>query len=298
MTSREGRLVLDGVEQAEPQLELRPKGSECSVDDRAYQGGLLVKAGSEGRLTVFNLLEPEQYLRSVVGSEMYSGWPLETLMAQAVAARTFMVYTLSTKGYLSRVDMAYRGVAGESAAADLATELTRGIVLTYHDRILPAYFTNTCGGRTVPVEKVFAMEPAAPLGRVKCDWCRESPSYEWTAEIPGAQIAERLGDARISTVSSIKTEGAEPDGYARFVVINGEVRLGAHAFGLAVGSELIKSACFTVTERDGQFRFEGRGSGHGVGLCQWGARGMAEAGKSWMDILLCYYPEAALQKAY
>lgn len=298
MTSREGRLALDGVEQAEPQLELRPEGMECSVDDRAYRGGLLVKAGTEGRLTVFNLLEPEQYVRSVVGSEMYSDWPLETLMAQAVAARTFMLYTLSTKGHLSRVDMAYRGVAGESAPADLATELTRGIVLTCRGKILPAYFTNTCGGHTVAVEKVFAMEPMGPLGGVKCDWCRESPSYEWTAEMPAAQIVERLKDARLSTVTSIKPEGAEPDGYARFVIINGEVRLGGHAFSLAMGSDQVKSACLTVKERDGQFAFDGRGSGHGVGMCQWGARGLAEAGRTWMDVLFYYYPGAELQKAY
>ncbi len=298
VTANEGRLVLDGVEQPEPRLELRPNGAQCSVDDRAYRGGLSVKAGSEGRLTVYNLIEPEDYLRSVVGSEMYSDWPLETLMAQAVAARSFMFYTLAAKGYLSRADMSYKGIAAESREADLATELTRGIVLTYRSKVLPAYFTNTCGGRTIRVEKVFALEPMEPLAGVRCDWCRESPSYEWAADLAPERIAEALKNDRISMVSSIEPEGAGADGYARYVLINGEVRLGAQAFGLAMGPGVIRSPCFTVAAQDGRFVFQGRGSGHGVGLCQWGARGLAEAGKGWMDVLLYYYPGAELHKAY
>ena len=99
-------------------------------------------------------------------------------------------------------------------------------------------------------------------------------------------------------VRSISPEGAEPDGYARFVLVNDEVRMAAGALQLALGPNRIRSTCFRVTAEAGSFRFAGHGYGHGVGLCQWGARGMANDGKSWQEILLHYYPGALLQKAY
>jgi len=194
--------------------------------------------------------------------------------------------------------MAYRGVDAESAATDLATELTRGIILTYRDRALPAYFQNTCGGRTAAADKVFAEDPIPPLSGVACDWCRSSPYYEWQAELPAALIAELLKDPRVKDVRSISPEGAEPDGYARFVLVNDEVRMAASALQLSLGPDRIRSTCFTVTAEAGSFQFAGHGYGHGVGLCQWGARGMANDGKSWQEILLHYYPGALLQKAY
>jgi stage II sporulation protein D len=298
LTASRGRLALDGEEQAERELQLQPNELLFGTGERSYRGTLVARVSDQGRLTLINVIEPEQYVRSVVGSEMYRHWPLEALMAQAVAARTFMLYAVSAKGYLTRADMAYRGVDAESAATDLATELTRGIILTYRDRALPAYFQNTCGGRTAAADKVFAEDPIPPLSGVPCDWCRSSPYYEWQAELPAALIAELLKDPRVKDVRSISPEGAEPDGYARFVLVNDEVRMAAGALQLSLGPDRIRSTCFTVTAEAGSFRFAGHGYGHGVGLCQWGARGMANDGKSWQEILLHYYPGALLQKAY
>jgi len=293
-----GRLALDGHDEGESQLEFQPDGGLCRLNGQSYRGGLIVKAHEQDAVNAYNVLDAEDYVRSVVGSEMYSAWPLEALMAQAVAARTFMIYTLGTKGYLTRNDMAYKGEARESRAADLATELTRGIVLTYHDRALPAYFTNTCGGHTAEASKVFALDPIPPLAGVPCEWCRRSPWYEWTAELDPARIVAALRDPRVSAITSIATEGTEPDGYAQVVVVNEHVRLAALGFEYAVGTEVIRSARFGVTESGGRFVFEGRGYGHGVGFCQWGARGLAADGRSWQEVLLYYYPGADLRKAY
>jgi stage II sporulation protein D len=298
LSAADGTLTLDGERQPEGELELHPNDGLFRIAETTYRGRLRVRAGSEGELEAFNVLPPEDYLGSVVGSEMYSSWPLEALMAQAVAARTFMLYALRARGHLNTTDMAYKGVAGESDPAELATQLTRGIVLTHEGRILPAYFHSACGGRTVPVEEVFAEEPLAPLGGVECGWCRQSPYYDWQARVPAALIAEALGDRGIRQVRSLLTRGQGRAGNARFVVVNGEKRMTAAAFRLAVGPDVVRSTRFSVTGTAEGYLFVGGGYGHGVGLCQWGAHGLAEAGAGWQEILRYYYPDAAVRKLY
>jgi len=237
-------------------------------------------------------------MRSVVGSEMYHSWPLNALMAQAVCARTFVVYAVSTKGSLSRLDLAYKGIAGEGRAPDLAVELTRGIVLTYNGRILPAFFHSTCGGRTASAAKIFGEDPIPPLEGVPCDWCRQSSTYTWKAELKAADVAKSLKLAGVREIRTIEPQQTEPDGYARFVLINGRERMDANAFRLRVGPGAVKSTKFQVQRRGDRFVFEGHGFGHGAGLCQWGAFGMADAGRDWQQILGHYYPGAELQSLY
>ena len=293
-----GGLRVGGALLPEARAELRPAEGRFRLGKATYRGRLRVEARPDGAISATNLVDVEDYVRSVVGGEMYSRWPLETLMAQAVTARTFTLHTLAVRGHMVLRDMAYRGVEAECRAADLATELTQGIVLTWGGRLLPAYFHSTCGGSTVPADAVFAEERIPPLAGVDCPWCRASPWYEWRAEMPAAEVAQRLHRKGIDEVHSIEPQGAEQDGYARYVLVNGTVRLSADAFRWALGPSRIKSARFSVTERNGVFAFQGRGYGHGVGLCQWGARGMAREGYTWQEILLHYYPEVAIQKAY
>ncbi|GAH85355.1 unnamed protein product, partial [marine sediment metagenome] len=170
LSAGDGHVLLDGQPQAGTALELHPEAGLFQLGERTYRGSLAVRANAEGKVAALNLVEPEQYLRSVVGSEMYSRWPLDALMAQAVAARTYMLHTFGSKGYLDGTDLAYKGVGAESRAADLAVELSRGIILTYDGRLFPAYFSSTCGGHTASAEKVFGDEPLGALTGGKCEW--------------------------------------------------------------------------------------------------------------------------------
>lgn len=300
--SRNGRLTLDKQELPEPAMELYCADGLFRLEGRTYRGSLALKAGRNGELTALNSVGSRDYLRSVVGSETYRNWPLDALMAQAVAARTFMLHTLRSRDHLSLYDMAYKGVRAESGSAELAVGLTAGIVLTHDAKLLPAYFHSTCGGHTAPADKVFAEEPIGPLQGVACQWCQSSPTYRWTAEIPAYRIAQSLRERGVAQVRSISPAGTGADGYARFVDIaapgapNGPIRMAANAFRRAVAPGLLKSTCFTVTAQGNRFVFQGRGHGHGVGLCQWGAWGLAVAGKTWEQILQHYYPGAVLQK--
>lgn len=295
---RDDLILLDTEPVPEKEVFLQTRGGGILLDDAPYRGDMVLQAGSGGLLSVLNDVDAEQYLCSVVGSEVYSRWPLEALMAQAVTARTFMLYSVSQKGYLTLADMAYRGRDAESRPCSLATQLTRGIVLTYDDRILPAYFQSTCGGHTAPVDKAFAEKPIPPLAGVECPWCRRSPWYEWEAVVPASALVQALSDRGVAEIREVSVEGTGEDGYATYVVINGTGKLSAGAFRRTVGAGLLKSACFTATVEDGEVRFAGHGFGHGVGLCQWGARGLAGEGRSWQEILQTYYPGAEIRKAW
>lgn len=289
-----GEVLLNG-ERLGARAVLYPNRERFSLNGRVYRGQLAAVAG-DGGLRLFNELSPELYLRSVVGSELYAGWPLDVHMAQAVAARAYLLYTQQSKGYLTLLDLAYRGVEAESRNPDLGVELTQGVIITYNGRPFPVYFHSTCGGHTAPVTKVFNDPPIAPLAGVRCDWCRQSTAYRWRVRLSATEIAQALSDRGIRRVRTLEPLGMEPEGRARTILVNGAVEVDANAFRLAVGPGRLKSTRFEVTAQGDEFLFEGTGYGHGVGLCQWGAWGLAREGYDWRAILAHYYPGTAIEQ--
>ena len=292
------RLALDGEALAGPAAAFTPLDGMFRLGGAAYRGRLLVETNPDGRLRAIEEVGLEDYVRGVVPAEMPSRWPLEALMAQAVAVRTFAVCRLSPRGhgrpYLTSSDMAYGGVSAESRRADDAVARTAGIVLAWQGEVLPAYFHSCCGGHTCSPLIVWGDPAPPPLQGVECGWCEASPDYRWSARVGSAELASRLAGRGIIRVSSIATVDPDPSGRPVGVLINGTERLSADAFRLAVGSRLLKSAAYTVARQGDDFEFAGKGWGHGVGLCQWGARGMALEGHAWSEILAHYYPGAEL----
>lgn len=299
LASRSGKLLLDGTVRDTATLELRVEDGLFRIGSRSYRGRLRVSARPEGRFTVRNDVATVDYLRSVVGRESYTSWHDEALKAQAVIARTYLIYALGGRDYLTRADMAYHGVGEEHPATSAAVDATRGIILVYEGRILPAYFQSTCGGHTMAVEKFTdRVAPMQPLSGVTCNFCRISPHYRWEARISAVEIAGALrssGLAQVDAVRSLQPQGRGEDGYATHLLVNGEQRVDAYAFRRAVGESRLKTVNFEVSRDGDEFVFGGRGYGHGVGLCQWGSEGMARAGYNWQEILEHYYPGAKLR---
>jgi len=290
-------VTLGGVRQPSGWLELRPKDGELfTVRKRSYRGTLRVKVSQTGKLIVRNRVGTEDYLCSVMGREVYPSWNPHALLAQAVAARTYMLFALGGRDHLSVWDMAYHGVAEEDPRTTAAVLSSAGIVLAWEERVLPAYFHACCGGHTAPVDKLQPTSPVIPpLAGRPCRWCRAARRYEWQVRIPTSQIKSAL-KGKVTTVKTLTPEGREPDGYARHILVNRTHKAPAYAFRSAVGASKLLSTNFTAKRRGRSFVFEGRGHGHGVGLCQWGAQGMAQSGKNWQEILKYYYPGASLRK--
>jgi len=298
-------LAVGSVKAPGRQVRLVPWGDpphgEFQLGGRPYRGSLLVVKEDDNTLTAINELLLEDYLRSVVACEMYSYWDLQALMAQAVAARTYALHRLTRvegRNVLTGTDMAYRGAEAESERVNRAVEATAGVVMTYGGKLFPAYFHNTCGGHTADAAKVFGGKSILPLSGVECGWCGQSPHFTWTAQIPAADIAAALAPFGVKRVDGLKPLEAEPDGRATAILVNRRKKIPAADFRIAVGAEKLRSTAFRVEKRGSEFVFQGKGWGHGVGLCQWGAAGLAEGGPSWEEILAHYYPGAVLQRAY
>jgi stage II sporulation protein D len=268
-----------------------------------YLGRIEVVRGTDG-LVVLNRLPVETYLLGIVGSEMPAAWPVEALKAQAVAARTYALQRRLRRragGHAwdltdSVISQVYRGAASIPPSVIEAVRATTGVVLTFDHEPAEALFHSTCGGHTQPSERVFGAR-LPYLERRECRWCRESTKYRWSLELDREEIGrllERAGLAR--GFRRLERAGEEAD-----VIVydrRGRRAVDPERVRSAVGAARLYSTRFEVVRRGGALRLDGAGYGHRVGLCQWGARGMAAEGRTYREILDHYYDGAALKRAY
>ena len=291
------------------------------VNGKAYRGRLVLirrkRQTNAQRLLAVNVLPLDSYLAGVVSSEMHSYWPMPALRAQAIASRTYALYRAGNRtGWDYDVaagtgDQVYKGVAGETASARRAVRQTRGVLLLYDWKILPAYYHSICGGRTASRKAVFGEADITPLAGVNCKYCdpklhrrKNSELYRWQVTVPEAKMTRGLA-ARGHKIDGIKAiEPLEPDRgrHAREVTITplsgSPFRLSVNELRSLTGYGKLKSNCFECRKRGDTLVFRGRGFGHGVGMCQWGAMGMAISGYDSKDILGYYYPGAEIRRVY
>ena len=309
-------------------------------EDRSYRGALEILPGPGGSFTLVNDLNVEEYLYSVVPSEMPAFWPEEALKAQAVAARSYTLHRrrrYRERGFdlLSSVASAhYRGVTGEHPRTTAAVRQTWGELLATNGRVLDAVYSANSAGYTESSESVWGSptplvavsdpllpsieEPRSPLSVYA--WLLSRPdsyssrgrfssesAYRWKILVPREEIERRLRERRqsVGTVEQIIPGPRGITGRVESVTIRGsegETTVLRDAIRSALGG--LRSNLFVSAPRldpsgaAEAFLFEGAGWGHGVGMCQSGAAGMAEAGQTHREILRHYYPESELERAY
>jgi stage II sporulation protein D len=241
--------------------------------------------------------------------------------AQAIAARSY-AYTHLAPAQRFDVratvdDQVYGGAGAERPVADAAVAATAGQVLRYAGRIADTPYHSTCGGTTAETSEVWTGEAGAPYLRRVDDhipgssraYCDISPRYEWTREMTGAEIGAsvtrylrtRGGSESIGTARALTVESRTPSGRVGALAVEGSagattLRGNAIRYALRVaGGELLNSTYFSVESSGSgtsgrRFTLRGRGYGHGIGMCQWGAIGRARAGQDAATILQTYYP--------
>lgn len=312
LRARGGSLLLDGQEVAAP-LTVRPGDRPLRVDDRAVPGRLEVWSEAAG-LVLVNALDLEDYVAAVVASEVPSSWPAAALEAQAVAARTYAVAQKIAQGPGARahlgasvLDQVYAGAAHPASSARRAAQATRGWVLTFGAAPIAAYFSASCGGRGESGEAAFRLpKGSAPYlpGGDDGDADRGAPRLSWTVRVPLSALSAALRKAgRLrAEVTSLAIATTTPSGRAaRLSVVTaagGRASLEAAELRQILGYGRLPSLLFQLSVAGGEAVFHGRGMGHGVGLCQWGARGRAVRGEGYADILAHYYPGAELRRMY
>jgi stage II sporulation protein D len=328
-----GMLVVNGARFHAPIAVFRARGGDLSVvikthmrasssdDSRAAArkvplpmepaqsfriGGSLQIMARDGAMFVINEIDMEEYVKGVVPSEMSAGWHPEALKVQAVATRTYALYQrVANAGrefdvVATTQDQVYRGRQGVDERVQQAVEATRGIVITYQDAPILAAFSSTAAGPTEDAMNVWSKDLPYLKG-VECPFDENSPYYQWRVEVPVLSLEQSLRKqgipvGTIATVTPFLYSRAGRVDKIRILHSDGEVILRGQDFRKAVGYSIIPSTQFDIEALGRMIVFAGRGSGHAVGLCQWGAKELADQGYSYDAILRYYFPGTALQQ--
>jgi stage II sporulation protein D len=306
------RALVNGRSKRLP-LEFRASpGDFVHINGRPYRGVLRVYAEGPGRgLLVVDDLDMEEYVAGLINYEISSAWPIEAVKAQAVAARTYVLYRMKRAApgpydiEGTTAGQVYRGAASEDNAATRAVRDCSGEVLVYGGEPALAVYHSNAGGRTDAAHDIWSGGDTYPyLRSVPSPYDRGSPRFRWDFGVPAKLLGRvlRAEGYDIGTPKSVVPTDLTPggrvrrlrirDGRGRTVVLRGE------EMRKLIGYSLMRSSVFVVRREGSVFVFRGRGSGHGVGMSQWGARGMAEAGYSYREILGHYYPGARVKKVY
>jgi stage II sporulation protein D len=294
--------------------ELRPKfDGDLRVDGRTYPGALRVERGADGKRRAMDSLDVESYVAVVVSSEIPAAFPREAQRVQAIVARTYALASTARTSPAAPLllmdvggaDQEFNGIAPVAEhrriGLDAATS-TRGIVLVDGGAPFVAYYHSTCGGTTCPGAVAFGKAgAAAPLaGGVACSWCTGSKYFKWDAKIGGAAVVKAAGltGALESFVVAEKTAGGRAQSF--HVKSGGKTkRVLASDFRVRVGASTMRSVLLDdAAVSGGELVLRGRGWGHGVGLCQMGAKTLAEQGRDAEAVLGLYYPGAKLERRW
>jgi len=270
---------------------------DICVTGTAYRGFLEVRADA-GRLLVVNHVDLEEYLCGVLPREMSPGWPAQALKAQAVAARTYALYNMVKRAaysydvFATTASQMYGGRKAESEATTRAVQETSGQVLACGSRIALTLYHANSGGRTEAIDSVWGSSQPY-LQSVADSFSAEQPGAAWRQSVAIGEVQQRLSAFGLpaATVQDIIPRDRAASGrITRLEIVQPEksLYLTGNSFRLIVGPARIRSSHFSVAQSDGQFVFEGRGYGHGVGMSQWGARSMAKQGHSLQRILAFY----------
>jgi stage II sporulation protein D len=278
----------------------------------------------------------ETYLSGVIAKELFNNWGAATHRAQAIAARSYAVCEMAMWKGRRHFDV----VAGEQSQAWIGTTAhkrsldavaaTRGQVLVWESRVVPAYYSSCCGGARAAARDAISsaiLHDIPPLGVARGDagdCCSWAPTYRWNSRMDLATFARTLpawaraeGYASLFKVDGVrrveileKNPAGRPVRYAltdakgqRFEVTAERLRWALNAdprnpANLRPAKERIKSAYFEPLVAGGELVLSGRGHGHGVGMCQYGAEAMSKKGAKEAAILSRYYPGASVAKSY
>jgi len=314
----------------------------ATAEDREYRGEIEITPDKKYGLISVNILNLEEYLYSVLPSEIYSSAPKEALKAQAVVARSVALF--KQKYRQPHRDFAYdlcdeqhcqvyRGVKKEAERTKEAVEETRGRILTYEDKVINALYSANCGGYGQSAKEikgwgdepylvgvpdgVGALAPSSPYDLEK--WIKSKPEvycnysgenfqatkFRWVRITPAKDIEERVNrEYSIGKIQKIIPLNRSKSGHLQKLKIVGEkgeiVLDKEYEIRKILGLGFLRSALFVLeTKFDSQglaeeFIFWGGGWGHGVGMCQFGACGMAKKGYNYREILKHYYKRSEI----
>lgn len=299
--ARDGEVEVDGAPFGRGAL-LRSERA-IRLNGREYPGTLEILKNGDG-LAVVNELPLEEYVAGAMKAEASETWPLEALRAQAIVVRTYAAYLRQANAarpyhlVASTANQQYAGVVAAASPIWEAARDTAGQVLLWEGALFPTFYHTDDGGYTESPSAVFAAKNLPGLPAVRCEFS-DGPHFYWNLDLRLADLAETLRRGGIAIGAVVGLEVAERSQTLRVLELvvrgtRGSARVRGAEFRRLVGYDRVRSTLFAVAV-DGEYaHFAGRGWGHGVGMCQAGAQGMAEQGYRAEQILAYYYRGATL----
>lgn len=294
-------------------------------------------ASDEATLDAICVMPIESYLPGVLSKELIKGWPRQSYEAQAIAARSYALHERRRARSLGKAwdlesdtsDQVFGGITTDRASVE-AARATRGRVLVDSaGELVRAYFSSTCGGRPVSASDAFGtprgqeFNRAAPLqARARPHACQAASLYRWTIDRSDADLSRRLRTwgqfnghevRSLSLVRSIEPARANSAGRPIDYRVSDDrgrtFTLRAEQLRLAMNQSVeglpnvtretrANSGDVEVSFSGGRATIRGRGFGHGVGLCQWCARGFALEGRDASQILALMYPGSRVRQTF
>jgi stage II sporulation protein D len=280
-------------------VKIDPGYSPLIMNGQPYRGSIELRS-ADGTISVINILKIDDYLLSVVPGEIPANWEEEALKAQAVAARTYTYYQLlANRKNQGGFDLeattnfqVYKGMIDEKPRTTEAVRATSGEIIIYDAKPILSYFHSTCGGKTTDDNYVWNTSHLPYLHGVSCGFCNDSTKFEWESRLSLDEIRNNLSKKYRAVGAIKKISFRKKDDRVIEVYIQhsrGNLKIAGNSFRLLFPPEKVRSLYFTSKKYNAGLALAGHGWGHGVGLCQWGARGMALRGYRYQEILKHYY---------
>ena len=293
----------DGMYRVQVVASAANSGAQNVKNEWSVRGPLEIQNGPSG-LAVINQIDLETYVAGVVSGEVSPKWPLEALKAQAVAARTYVLYKQVENQqepfdvFASVLDQVYHGHAPRSESVLRAVAETKGHVVTYDRRPIYAAYSSTAAGPTEDALYVWALNLPYLKG-VNCPFDEQAPRYDWRTSFTFEFLEQQLRKEgfAVGAVATLTPYTFTPSGRVdrvRLLHSKGEIILRGQDLRRIVGYSKIFSTNFSIESMGAEVVVVGHGAGHAVGMCQWGMREMAELGYDYQSILRHYYPDTTL----
>lgn len=306
ITHKNNRILINEQQCDQKHMRIIPKDGYAGVNGTSFHGSLSI-VQHDNRFLIINHVDLEEYIYAVLKAESWPGWPIEVNKAFAIASRSYAMATMkqankAKQPYHIKNTSEHQNYKGMHTNTDLRTavEETRGMFLMYQNEPILAMFDICCGGIIPAYVDHFDFTKVPYLARTyPCKHCKRTARYHWKKEWSLTELTKQVTPLLSQSVTpkSIKISQKDKAGLVHELQVIGK---DTHAI---TGKKFyhtfkkdIKSFCYTIQRKKDTFIFSGRGMGHHLGICQWGAREMVRDGWPYQRILSFYYPGTSLMK--
>jgi len=279
---------------------------EYNVNNIPLSGQLTIATISKNQAHLIIKMPFERYLIGVLQGEVPLSWPADTLKAQAIASRTYALSRIRERQhghhdfdvYASIQSQRFKHMRHYDSRARSAITDTKHLVLFKDNGLYPVFFHSNCGGQTELAHNVWPGQHGPPS--IPDPYCKHAKNNSWTYQISKSSFIQTLAPTghHINDIQSIfVTELSDSPRIAHLLIedIDQLHMIPAVLLRKTLGYSNFKSTWFSVALRNDTLVFTGKGWGHGVGLCQWGAKKMGLLKKNFQEILHHYFPGATIQ---